>query len=130
MKEWQGGYKYFSESEMICKCGCGLLPKHEFMLTLDVIRERSGFPLVVLSGARCPAHNSKVASTGVEGPHTLGLAADVQATRLQAYRLVQMAIEAGITGIGINQDKKSTGSVHLDKILGIPGYYRPLIWSF
>ena len=136
---WQGNYRYFTEQEMKCKCGCGALPPHEFMLRLDGIREVCGFPLYVNSGARCPDYNKEVSNTGLTGPHTMFdegfCAADIAVFHEQAFLLIPIAIEEGMQGIGIKQTSGSSyGSrfIHLDDI---PRGYsekhvRPTVWSY
>jgi len=49
---------YFSYEEMACRCGCGAMefaPGFEPML--DGLRGEWGWPAIVTSGCRCPAHN-------------------------------------------------------------------------
>jgi len=87
-----------------------------FLNELDALRHRCGFPLVVSSGYRTPEYNNRVSSTGLNGPHTTGKAADILVARDNAYTLLKHAFEAGcFTGIGIKQ----TGNdrfIHLDII--------------
>ena len=78
--------KYFSISEFVCKCGCGLgnddaLPA-VLVIALDVIRGVIKMPLVVNSGWRCPEHNAR--SGGVKtSKHLNGCAADISAADYQ-----------------------------------------------
>jgi len=125
--EWIGNYKYFTEQEMTCKCKCGLLPKHSFMISLDDLREEVGFPLPVTGGARCPTHNNRVSTTGVNGPHTLQVASDIRVYGERAYILLKTALKLGFTGIGINQKGTLYSRyLHLDKVTN----NRPRIWSY
>ncbi len=126
---------HFDLSEFACKCGeCGsdgseMQP--EFLYKLDDLRERCGFPFIVTSGYRCPAYNARISSTGENGPHTTGEAADIAAAFGPAYKLVQQAFFDGIfTGIGINQKGASTSRfVHLDTLN--PGdNSRPRVWTY
>jgi len=53
--------KYFSNDELKCKCGCGLLNYVDFFLTkLDVFRHQFGEQLIVNSGCRCKKHNLEI----------------------------------------------------------------------
>jgi uncharacterized protein YcbK (DUF882 family) len=55
----------FSLREMQCKCGCkapvGVVKNLQILAqALQQLRDLAGGPLVVTSGYRCPAHNTKV----------------------------------------------------------------------
>ena len=60
---WQGNYEGFTEAEMGCKCGCGGLPRHSFMVRLVKLRKAVRFiykvPFPVTSGFRCKKHNAR-----------------------------------------------------------------------
>lgn len=123
-------YPHFTEDEMRCRCGCGGLPKDEFMKLLSVIRKEADFRFVVSSGFRCSAYNAVVAASGAHGPHTTGLAADILISGTSAYELVRLALIHGMTGVGVKQ-KGSLRFIHLDCIG--PGdclIHRPAIWSY
>jgi uncharacterized protein YcbK (DUF882 family) len=96
-----------------------------FIQRLDDLRHRCGFPLVVSSGYRCPAHNIAVSTTGPAGPHTTGLAADFAVDRAKARTVIMVASEMGFAGLGINQ-KGSGRFVHVDDV------NRPTatVWSY
>jgi len=125
--EWVGNYKYFTEQEMTCKCGCGLLPKHSFMESLWELRDDVGFPLPITSGARCGEYNNKVSFTGFTGPHTLQVASDIRVYGERAYVLLKAALKLGFSGIGISQKGTLYSRyLHLDKVTS----NRPRIWSY
>jgi len=69
--------KYFTESELACKC-CGVdKTTPEFKEKLDELREAYGKPLIVNCAYRCPKHNAEVG--GVKNSqHLLGIAADIK----------------------------------------------------
>ena len=68
--------KYFSDRELSCRCGCGLMIGPELVEKLDAIREGYGSPLVLSSAARCFEHNKSVG--GAPGSaHLDGRAADI-----------------------------------------------------
>lgn len=122
--------KYFHLNEFECRCGCGRAEMNPtFLVALDQLRERYGKPLVVTSGYRCPSYNSKVSSTGPTGPHTTGKAADLRVDRGDAYRLLKLALDAGFTGIGVQQ-KGAGRFLHLDMLPSGPGQPRPTVWSY
>lgn len=123
------GSKSFKPAEVACKCGCGFLPQHDFMLKVQALRDLVDFPLTVSSGARCATHNARESHTGADGPHTTGRAIDFAISRGQALKLVRCALMAGFTGIGVAQ-KGEARFIHLDDLPDAPGQPRPTIWSY
>lgn len=94
---------YFKPEETRCKCGCGKDIDPRLREELDLLRHECGFPLVVASGARCPAHNRKVGGS-IGSLHLLGLACDLHwsPSALNKYVLLRHAV-ARFNGIGIYQ---------------------------
>ena len=119
---------YFSDAELACKCGCGLLPPADFRAKLERLRERHGKPLRVTSGARCPKHNAATSGTGLTGPHTKR-ACDFGVRGKEALDLIRLALEQGFTGIGVSQ-KGDFRFIHVDDLPDAPGQPRPHIWSY
>ena len=112
-----------------CRCGCGAWPDWAFMDRLQSIRYDCGFPLLVISGARCPAYNATVSTTGMTGPHTTGRAVDISIAGTRAYTLLAAAIERGMTGIGIAQSGIHAGRfIHIDLLE--ESDKRPWVWSY
>lgn len=120
---------HFSDSELACKCGCGMLPQPDFMDKIERVRVKYGKPMLVTSGARCPAHNAEESSTGLDGPHTTGRALDVAASGADALKLILLAVAEGITGIGVSQ-KGNSRFLHFDDLPGDAKHPRPFIWSY
>ena len=120
---------HFDAKELACRCGCGMLPQQDFMDKVEILRVRAGFSMPVTSAARCPAWNAEVSHTGRSGPHVRKRAIDIAVSRGNAHRLLQLALEAGFTGIGINQ-KGDNRYIHLDDLPDAPGQPRPTIWSY
>ena len=120
---------HFTNAELACKCGCGLLPELDFMLKVETLRARVGFKLPVTSGARCPKRNSRVSGTGEDGPHTTRRAIDLAISRQQAYIVMREALALGFTGMGFNQ-KGDARFLHLDDLPDAPGQPRPTVWSY
>jgi len=102
----------------------------DFLDRLQRLRDVVGFPLIINSGYRDPAHNDAVSTTGENGPHTTGHASDIRIYGERAVVLVYHAIGLGFTGIGLQQ-KGSVESryVHLDDLTA-PGFPRPNIWTY
>ena len=69
--------KNFRRSEFKCRCGCGFdTIDAQTLEILEAVREHFG-PVVVTSGARCPAHNAAIGGAK-KSQHLLGRAADIQ----------------------------------------------------
>lgn len=125
--------KHFTPGEFACKCGqCGsdgVEMDMEFINKLDQLRERSGLPFRITSGYRCPDHNESVSSTGRDGPHTTGHAADVQLSGSNVHRVMQQACLGGwMTGIGLHQRGAHSGRfIHLDDLVA---GNRPWVWTY
>lgn len=124
------GYRYFTDDELRCKCGCGQQRMQpDFMRKMDELRAKVGFPLPLTSAYRCSNYNAKVSSTGPNGPHTSGRAVDIAVDRKQAYILLYEAMLMGFTGIGIQQ-KGNGRFIHLDDLTEPVHRPRPTIWSY
>lgn len=121
--------RYFRPAEFDCHhCGRNHMDE-QFLAELDELRHRCGFPFPITSGYRCPEHNNAVSTTGWDGPHTTGRAADIGVRGAQALTVVRIAIEMGFTGIGIQQ-KGATRFIHLDNLPNAERQPRPTIWSY
>ena len=127
--------KNFSSAEMMCSCGCGEdAMDPDFMAILQNIRDDMNRPLRVSSGVRCAKHNSKVSSTGKDGPHVPrknGTAAsDILIAGADALRLIDIARKHGVSGVGISQRRThSKRFIHLDTISD-SHHPRPTMWSY
>lgn len=123
--------EHFSRAELQCHCGCGkALMDAKFLAKLEELRVAYGKPMTVTSGYRCPAYNSKIAHTGINGPHTTGQAIDIQICGEEAYQLLLLAMQFGFSGLGIGQRGLIDGRfMHLDN-LSCPDYPRPRVWTY
>lgn len=125
--DW-GLYKNFSEGEFSCRhCGKNEM-KPEFMEKLQHLRTVYNKPMTVSSGYRCAQHPIEAAKTE-PGAHTTGMAADIAVQGAEAHRLLQLALEFGFTGIGVQQ-KGGGRFIHLDTIPAAPEFPRPTVWSY
>jgi uncharacterized protein YcbK (DUF882 family) len=121
--------RYFKREEFQCRhCGVEKMDP-AFLTLLDELRHRCGFPLPITSGYRCPVHNQKVSSTGPNGPHTTGKAADIGVSRHRAYDVLRHALVLGFTGIGVQQ-KGEARYLHLDTLTEPQAAPRPTVWSY
>ena len=120
----------FSTAEMACSHCQKADMDDEFMRVLQSIRDEIQRPLKITSGFRCEKHNAKVSSTGKNGPHTFGKAADVLISGADAMRLYDIARKHGVSGIGMSQKGvHSKRFVHLDTLTPEEGP-RPTIWTY
>jgi zinc D-Ala-D-Ala carboxypeptidase len=120
---------YFKKEEFSCKC-CGAYKMDaEFIELLTTAREECGFPFIIASGYRCSKHNAAVSTTGLDGPHTTGKAADIRVSGARAHKLVRIALNLGFTGIGVSQKgPHEKRFIHLDTLQ--PPNPRPNIWTY
>lgn len=109
----------FRDYELICKCGCGLLPDIGSVKKLYAFRLIMDKPIIVTSGARCRAHNKAVGGAK-NSPHLIG-AFDLKIDRKDEYRAIMAAQSVGFTGIGINDNT----FMHLDDKRD-----EPAIWTY
>ena len=121
-------YKYFTVDELHCQ-HCGKDGMNQvFMQRVESLREKVGFPFIISSAYRCPDHPIE-ARKNAPGAHASGRAVDIAVSHKNAYRLLQGALEAGFTGIGVSQ-KGGVRFIHLDDLPDSEGRPRPHVWSY
>ena len=126
MSKW----KHFDISEFDCRCGCGGNEMNPKVITkLDRMRDVFGKRMRVTSGYRCPSHNNRISSTGFDGPHTTGDAADIGVDREDALKLLMISAAFKWQGVGVNQ-KGNGRFLHFDDCEHKPGRPRPTIWTY
>ena len=119
-------YKYFTEDELRCKCGCGQSKMDSFFMEdLDDLREALGEPIIITSGYRCPDHNDKVSSTGRSGPHTTGKAVDIKGGSKKKYDIFKNLNIDIIKRIGISKT-----FIHIDSLTKEEGFPEEVIWTY
>lgn len=140
LEEARGRWQWpsFSPAEMACK-GSGRVFVHSALLDKleqlrAAVRAVPGFEQAVLpvtSGYRSPEYNAKVSSTGADGPHTTGLAVDLQCSGQLAYLVVKCAIALKFSGIGVSQKgPHEKRFIHLDLLPHGPNSPRPWLWTY
>jgi uncharacterized protein YcbK (DUF882 family) len=93
--------KYFKKSDFDCQQTGNNEMNDNFLLRLDELRERCGFPFIITSGYRDSTHTIE-AKKKKPGTHTKGIAADIKYSgSAQAYVLIKMAQEMGFKGVGL-----------------------------
>lgn len=117
-------YPNFSKQEFDCKETGENDMQPEFMRLLQSLRTAYGKPMSINSGYRSPRHSIE-ASKNKPGAHASGMACDVAAgPGVDVYRLIQLAIMLGFTGIGVSQKNGLPRFVHLDTLP------RHAVWSY
>ena len=124
-------WEYFTRDELKCKCGCEDAPMtDDFMHMLIDIREEFDRPMIITSAFRCASHNNKIGGAQ-NSPHLHGSAVDVAVNYKDAYDLIGIALQHGMTGIGIKQKGSPSGRfIHLDNMMASENRPRPTVWSY
>lgn len=118
---------YFSPQEVACKGTGALKLDVSFGMFMDALRRHIGGPVHVSSWYRSPSHNASVSSTGYDGPHTTGAAADIICHHARALKVLNFAMQSGIVRIGVQQRGPWGGRfIHLDQAPG----FSPALWSY
>lgn len=102
--------KYFSKKELACRCGCGLMPTPELVVTLDKIRDWWGKPINLTCAARCPAHNKAVGGAP-KSAHIEGKAADLHDPDGAIAKRIVTDLQT--LGIWIENPFKTKGWLHV-----------------
>jgi len=121
-------YKYFTEEELKCKCGCEEeAMDSSFMILLEDLRAEVGTPFIVTSAYRCPEYNLHVSSTGENGPHTTGKAIDIRANSRLKFEIIEalFANNINVGRIGVGKD-----FIHLDSLSSEEGFPHNVIWTY
>ena len=104
-------YKFFRLEEFNCTHTNKNEMDHEFLVKLDELRERVGFPFTITSGYRDATHpaEARKAEPGT-GYHCQGLAADIAVSNgFERMNIVHEALKLGFGGIGV-----AKGFIHID----------------
>lgn len=103
--------KNLDDSEIRCKCGCGLQNLSHFTIQkFQYARDFAGFPFIITSGCRCKEYNKKVGGV-TNSAHTPNAKGECQALDIafkdssQCFAIVKGLMLAGVKRIGINFDK-------------------------
>jgi zinc D-Ala-D-Ala carboxypeptidase len=127
MQSWP----HFRAAELVCRHCQTHHMQAEFMERLEGLRAAFGRPLVLSSAYRCGVYNTRVSSTGLQGPHTTGRACDIRISGPAAYELLALAVDLGFTGIGVQQKGPHGGRfLHLDDLAVSGQAPRPAVWSY
>ena len=115
---------YFTKKEFACQHTGENEIKDGFLLKLDLLRARCGFPFIITSGYRSPSHPIEERKEKA-GTHAQGIAADIKvSTAQQRYTLVEEAIKMGFGGIGIH-----SVFIHVD-MRNVADSDSPVMWLY
>ena len=115
---------YFNKEEFACQHTGENEIKDTFLLKLDLLRARCGFPFVITSGYRSPKHPIESRKEKA-GTHAQGIAADIKVTDgIQRFKIVEEAIKMGFSGVGV-----ASSFVHVD-IRDLDGNESPVMWTY
>jgi zinc D-Ala-D-Ala carboxypeptidase len=105
--------KFFRLEEFNCTHTNKNEMDHEFLVKLDELRERVGFPFIITSGYRDATHPAE-ARKAEPGTHNQGIAADIKVSNgFERMNIVHEAIKMGFS-IGVARtfvhvdDRKTT----------------------
>jgi len=112
--------EYFQDTELVCHCGCGMLPDRKSVEMLYAVRILVHHPLPVSSAARCKAYNRSVG--GKSGSIHLpecdrrgdssgwgGAAFDIVADADLQAQIYAVALKVGFRGFGF-----ALNYIHID----------------
>lgn len=117
-------YPNFSKAEFDCKHTGLNEMTHEFMESLQAIRNEFGRPMTITSGYRHWTHPIEAKKGHTTGEHTRGTCADIACTDSRArYDLITLALKHGVTRVGIAKT-----FIHLG--IGAPGLPVRVIWEY
>ena len=127
--------EHFSWDELCCRCvNCDrtLGWTEQGLDRLEHFRVSYGKPIVPSSSYRCFRHALEEAKDE-PGPHNIvddgNIAIDTLIEGEDAYRMIKLATEIGVPGIGIKQHD-SGRMIHLDWAKPRPHAPRPRIWTY
>ncbi len=115
-------YKFFRLEEFNCAHTNLNSMDHEFLVKLDELRERVGFPFIITSGYRDATHpaEARKAEPGT-GTHCQGIAADIAVSNgFERMNIVHEALKLGFGGIGV-----SKSFIHIDD-----RKTTPVMWTY
>lgn len=124
---------YFTDAELRCQYTKNSGMDKDFVKLLNKIREEAGFPFIVTSAYRDPMHPIE-RRKAIKGAHTKGKAVDILCKGEDALKLISVAMDNGITRIGVQQ-KGSSRFIHIDACTAedfpdMENFPEVAIWSY
>lgn len=120
--------EHFKAAELACHhCGRNGMDR-DFLVLLEHIRLAHRRPMRLSSAYRCHAHD---ATFGGHGRHSTGRAVDVLVYGPAAHDLLRIALDFGITCVGVSQrGEHSKRFLHLDNLTAAEGFPSPWVWGY
>lgn len=113
-------YKYFKIEEFDCSETGENRMDPQFIERMDELRERCGFPLVVVSGFRSKRHSIEAAKDE-PGGHTRGKTCDVECiSDRKRYTIIKHAMDLGFTEVSVGPTFIHLG---MDRNIGLSWTY-------
>lgn len=100
----------FSVKETSCRCGCGLNVQPSLLKTIIRIRRDYGKKIYVVSGARCPTHNTRIGGA-THSKHCRGVAIDFVRTPELLKFLIDNAEKYCVS---IEDPERTPSWIHMD----------------
>ncbi len=100
---------YFTDTELNCRCGCGVKPTGRTIELLYALRILYDKPIRISSGARCQSYNNEV-NGSPESYHVKGMAFDCKIPKEDELQFIRMATLCKFKGIGF----KDNVFIHID----------------
>ena len=123
-------WEFFSVQELRCKGTNEINMDEKFMQKLEALRKELNQPMIITSGYRHIGYNQVIGGSR-NSPHLYGKAVDVLCYGKDAYTLISMAMQSGMTGIGVQQrGDYDSRFIHLDDMPKSKSHHRPWIWSY
>ena len=123
-RDWKEEWVNFNPDEFRCS-HCGLLDIHTDIVDLLQKARNTLGPLQITSAYRCPEHNNKVSSTGLDGPHTTSKAVDIHVSNSAHRKELIDYFTNKVTGLGIAKT-----FIHIDLITPKELSHRPNCWVY
>ena len=126
MTEYVDNSPRFSKQELQCKHTGICKMSRLFLDRLEALREEYGKPIRISSGFRDFTHPVEAKKASKSGYHTQGRACDLL-VGYDGYRLLELAIKHGFTGLGCNfRGSVESRYLHVDDRDDDP----PAVWSY
>lgn len=126
----KSNWEFFSLDELKCKATGECSMDKAFMEKLVQLRKQYGKPISLSSAYRSKEHNAAIGGAP-QSPHIYGKAVDIRVYGTDAYKIVQIALQLGFTGIGVSQKgDPAKRFIHIDTMESSSSVLRPTIWSY
>jgi len=120
----------FTPGEFACKSSKELKISPRILDFLQAWRTHVEERVTINSGYRSPNYNMSVSKTGMDGPHTTGLAVDLATNTQTQYQLLKFVMNYTEPPIGIGVAKNFTHVDYCDETVNPKFNVRPNVWRY